>query len=89
MSCTCWTGGDEFDREGFWRELHGTRGPFDARPYREKLIPRRRNSSRALRRGDANDVCGSRAETKADGNPGVCRLCREEAALRNSHVLSE
>lgn len=30
---------DEFDREGFWRELHGTRGPFDARPYREKLTP--------------------------------------------------
>ena len=28
---------DEFDREGFWHALHGTRGPFDARPYREKL----------------------------------------------------
>lgn len=36
-----------------------------------------------------NDVRGSRTETKADGTPGVCRLCREEAALRNSHVLSE
>ena len=36
-----------------------------------------------------NDAPGSRAETKAGGNPSVCRLCREEAALRNSHVLSE
>lgn len=27
----------ELDREGFWRALHETRGPFDARPYREKL----------------------------------------------------
>lgn len=36
-----------------------------------------------------NDACGSRAETNANGNPSVCRLCREEAALRNSHVLSE
>ena len=36
-----------------------------------------------------NAARGSRAETKGDGNPSVCRLCREEAVLRNSHVLSE
>lgn len=27
----------ELDREPFWRELHATRGPFDARDYRAKL----------------------------------------------------
>lgn len=36
-----------------------------------------------------NDARGPRAGTKADGNYGVCRLCRKEAILRNSHILSE
>lgn len=36
-----------------------------------------------------NGARGSKAEAKTGGKTSVCRLCGEEAVLRNSHVLSE